>query len=49
MTNTEFIVRSKSGAHPLFKAGEIEFRLVDGLMVIGFLAVFVGLVFILAK
>ena len=50
MTNTEFIVRGKNGSHhPLFKTEKIHFGVVDGALVLGFLAAFVGLVFLLAK
>jgi len=35
--------------HPLFKAAEIQFRAVDGLLILAFLAGFVGLVLLLAK
>jgi len=35
--------------HPLFKAAEIQFRAVDGALILAFLAAFVGLVLLLAK
>jgi hypothetical protein len=50
MTNTEFIVRQKSGAHnPLLRATQIRLSLVDAALALGFLAVFVGLVLLLSK
>jgi hypothetical protein len=50
MTNTEFIVRDKGGAHqPLWKPVGIHFSAVDGALILGFLAAFVGLVFLLSK
>jgi hypothetical protein len=50
MTNTEFIVRGKNGGkHPLLKTEEMRFGVVDGALVLGFLATFMGLVFLLAK
>lgn len=50
MTNTEFIVRQKSGGHhPLFRATEIQFRAVDAALIVVFLAAFVGLVLLLSK
>ena len=50
MTNTEFIVREKNGNQiPLSKAGDIHFGVIDGALVLGFLAAFVGLVFLLSK
>jgi hypothetical protein len=43
-------VRDKNGGdQPLFKSGEIRFGAVDGALILGFLAAFVGLVFRLAK
>jgi len=50
MTNTEFIARGKIRDHdPLCKAAGIHFGVMDGALVLGFLATFVGLVFLLAK
>jgi len=50
MTNTEFIMREKhADEHPLRPAGEIHFGVVEGALVLGFLAAFMGLVFLLAK
>jgi hypothetical protein len=50
MTNTDFIVRDKGGAtHPWVRATEIQFRAVDGMFILAFLAAFVGLVFLLSK
>ena len=50
MTNTEFIIREKSREHhPLFRTDEIYFHVVDGAMILGFLAVFVGMVLLLSK
>ena len=54
MTNTSFTVREKSGVHqigllPQNKREESHFGLIDGALVLGFLAAFVGLVCLLAK
>jgi hypothetical protein len=50
MTHTEFIVREKSGEnHPLFKATQLHFSLVDGALVLGLFAAFMGLILLLAK
>jgi len=50
MTNTEFITRGKNnGNQPLFKGEGIHFGLVDGALILGFLAAFMGLVFLLSK
>jgi len=50
MTNTEFIVREKGGAHhPLFKATQLHFSLVDGALVLGLLVSFMGLILLLAR
>ena len=50
MTNTEFIMREKSGEHPpLFRTDQIYFHVADAALVLGFLAAFVGLVFLLSK
>jgi hypothetical protein len=42
-------VREKGGVNDLLKATQLRLSLIDGAMVLGFLAVFVGLVFLLAK
>jgi hypothetical protein len=50
MTNTEFMIRQKSGAHhPLFRVTEIQFRPVDAALIVAFLSAFVGLVLLLSK
>ena len=50
MTNTEFIVREKHGGHhPLFKSTNIQFLVVDGAIILGVLATFLGLVLLLSK
>lgn len=54
MTNTDFIVCEKSGVNhislmPPLKAKQKRFGVVDGVLVVGFLAAFVGLVFLLSK
>ena len=50
MTETEFIMRDKSGAdHPWFNATEIRLRVVDGMLILAFLAAFLGLVLLLSK
>jgi hypothetical protein len=50
MTNTEFILREKSGGQvPLGKTSGIQFGLVEAALVLAFLGVFVGLVFLLSK
>ena len=50
MTNTDFLVRDKSGKYePLFKTKEVQNRVVDGALALAFLAVFVGLIFLLSK
>ena len=50
MTNTEFIMRGKNGGNqPLFKPAQIHFGLLDGALILGFLAAFMGLVFLLSK
>ena len=49
-THTDFLVRDKSGKYePLFKTKEVQNRVVDGALVLAFLSVFVGLVFLLSK
>ena len=47
MTNTEFITREK--INPLHKATQFRMSLVDGALVLSFLAVFIGLVLLLSK
>ena len=50
MTETDFILRDQSGArHSWFKTRAIQFRVTDGLLVLAFLAVFLGLVLLLSK
>jgi hypothetical protein len=50
MTNTEFIVREKHGGHhPLFKSASIQFLVVDGAIILGVLAAFLGMVLLLSK
>lgn len=54
MANTTFIVQDKDGISPAAPAADHppeakHFRLVDGLLLIGFMAAFVGLVLLLAK
>lgn len=49
MSNTEFIFREKNGHNPLLKATQFRVSLVDGLIVLSFLAAFVGLVLLLSK
>jgi hypothetical protein len=50
MTNTEFIVREKHGEHhPLFKSTQVHFLVVDGAIILGVLAAFLGLVLLLSK
>ncbi len=50
MTNTEIIVRERAAARqPLFKAEAFHFGVVEGALVLGFLAAFVALVVLLAK
>ena len=50
MTNTEIIVRDRSvGRQPLCKAEGIHFGIVDGALVVGFLAAFVALICLLSK
>ena len=47
--NTDFIVRDKSGDTQFFKPGDVSFNLVDGMLLLGMLATFVGLILLLAK
>jgi hypothetical protein len=50
MTNTEFIVREKHGGHhPLFKGTHLQFLVVDGAIILGVLAAFLGMVLLLSK
>jgi hypothetical protein len=50
MTNTEFLIRDKSGKYePLFKTKEIQCRVVDSVLTVVFLSAFVGLLFLLSK
>ena len=54
MTNTEFIVREKGGLKhfsltPPGKYEELHFGVIDGALVLGFMAAFVGLIFLLAR
>jgi hypothetical protein len=54
MTNTTFSVEQKSGVNqitmmPANKREETNFGLIDGALVLGFLAAFIGLVCLLAK
>jgi hypothetical protein len=50
MTHTEFVTRQKHGEnHPLFPVKHFGLSLVDGLFIVGFLAVFVGLVLLLSR
>jgi hypothetical protein len=50
MTHTEFITRQKNaGNNPLFKGTGINFKAIDGAIILGFLAAFVALVLLLSK
>lgn len=50
MTNTEFIVRDKSGKYePLFGTKAIQNRVVDAILTVIVLGAFLGLVFVLSK
>jgi hypothetical protein len=50
MTETDFIMREKSGSdHPWFQTRTIRHRVVDGVLVLAFLAGFLGLVVLLSK
>ena len=54
MTNTNCIVHEKSGVShitlsPCHRQEAAHFKLMDGALILGFLAAFVGLVFLLAK
>lgn len=54
MTNTSFTVQHKSGVNqinllPSNKQAESHFGMIDGALVLGFLAAFVGLVCMLAR
>jgi len=47
--NTEFIVRGKNGDTQFFKPADVTFNFVDGALLLTVLAVFMGLVLLLAK
>lgn len=54
MTNTEFILREKSGVNhisltPAFRAQETHFGVMDGALILGFMAAFISLVLLLAR
>jgi len=50
MADTELIMRGRTGEHhPLFKPYELRFRVTDGLIVLGLMAAFLGLVLALSK
>ncbi|HEY5043555.1 MAG TPA: hypothetical protein VIK53_16310 [Verrucomicrobiae bacterium] len=54
MTNTDFIVREKSGVNyitlaPSHRPEKTRFGVIDAALLLGFLAAFVGLVFLLSK
>jgi hypothetical protein len=54
MTNTEFILREKTGAEhlpfaPSGRAGETRFGVTDAALILGILVAFVGLIFLLAR
>ena len=50
MTETEFIMRDQSGPDdPCSPTTALRFWVVDGMLVLVFLAVFLGLVFLLSK
>lgn len=54
MTNTEFILRGKNGDNhfafaPTRKAESSSFGVMDGALILGFMAAFLGLIFLLAK
>jgi hypothetical protein len=54
MANTEFIVHEKSGVQhitlsPMHRREVTHSKLVDGILVLGFLGAFVGLILLLAK
>jgi hypothetical protein len=50
MTHTEFITREKHGGNHGFLSPErIRFHASDGAIILGFLAMFVGLVLLLSK
>jgi hypothetical protein len=50
MTNTEFIGRARNGGQvPLFKTAGFHFGALDGALILGLLAVFMGLVFLLSR
>jgi hypothetical protein len=47
--NTDFIVRDKNGDTQFFKPTDVNFSLVDGALLLGVLAAFMGLILLLAK
>lgn len=49
--HTEFIARGKNGGHHrlLFKSTGIHFQFIDGVILVGFLTAFIGLVLLLSK
>jgi hypothetical protein len=54
MTNTDFTLRKKNGINHISialprKARETRFGIIDGVLVVGFLAALTGLVFLLSK
>jgi hypothetical protein len=54
MTNTEFILREKSGADhlpfaPVGHAGESRLGVTDAALILAILSAFVGLIFLLAR
>jgi hypothetical protein len=54
MANTEIIVHEKSGVRhislsPMHRREVTHSKLVDGILIVGFLGAFVGLILILAK
>jgi hypothetical protein len=50
MTETDFIMRDKSESdHPWFQTRTLPLRVVDGVLVLAFLAGFLGLIVLLSK
>jgi hypothetical protein len=50
MTETEFLTRDRSGSdQPWFQTGNTQLRVVDGVLVLAFLAGFLGLVVLLSR
>jgi hypothetical protein len=50
MTNTEFIGRARNhGQVPLFKTAGFHFGAVDGALILGFLSLFLALVYLLSR